>query len=987
MNFAKLMILFVCFQILPLTSNSQRININIGGETGTVDSGVETPLVESYSKNGNSAVEDGSGHFTANDLHYISAKEISWAREGNYALKFYADGSNFPNNDYAYRVELATSPSSLAFSPGDERYYSLSFFPPQVIWDKVTQYSTVISQWKQYGGGDPNAEIRLSNEGDYKLTIRSVRHWNSEDDEGDLFGYAKPDQWNDLKYYVKHSQEADGAIKVWLNGELVYSYIGPTLYKNENGYIKFGMYTEIRDERILYFDGINITDSISVSQEEWATDQLHLPTVEILSPIQNGQLSSGSKITITAQASDPGGNKLGSSGNIEKVDFFVNNNYLGVDSISPYNIDWAPNDGAYSLQAIVMDSDSNVVSSEIVPIYVGAKPPVVSITSPVHLRNFDNVETLTIRADASDIDGSVAQVEFFVGNNSIGIDTSSPYAINWIPADTGAYILRAIATDLDNKKSLADSIGITFGATIDTLQITSIHDAALDDQSPNSVANYSKVEVYSNSTRKVTGIFKFDLSDSLSTHEIRDAKFRVYTNSLDDSLQVSAFKVIGDQWDETSVTLNNGPLREEKITEININQENQYFDFEIKDYIIEKITAGDPYVTIWIEDENRVLKQAQFDSHKRSNPPQLKLITSDITGADIIGRNKQNCNEIHSTDTITTCDNYTWINGITYTESNNTATYTLTSSTGCDSVVILNLTIGEAISSTDIITSCNSYTWIDGLTYTENNNTATHTLTSSTGCDSVITLDLSMLSLSIDAFDPTCHSYNNGEIILNGFQEANKFQYSINGGDRFHSSYIFKGLSDGFYEIIVKDDDQCFVSDTLSLVEPEPLDVIIDILSDSLSAKVKGGVPPYTFSWNNGMNDTVIAITDMEDYRVVVMDSNECIKSDSAFVPITSIDDQEINHQTVMINLFPNPVQVNDRLHFTVDNAYESSRKIDVYIVNSIGQKIYSTTTTSDMNGSLSLVFDLEDKLNSGIYQIFGVSEKNIVSKKLIIEK
>jgi hypothetical protein len=45
------------------------------------------------------------------------------------------------------------------------------------------------------------------------------------------------------------------------------------------------------------------------------------------------------------------------------------------------------------------------------------------------------------------------------------------------------------------------------------------------------------------------------------------------------------------------------------------------------------------------------------------------------------------------TDSIVACNYYTWINEITYFESNNTATSTLTNAQGCDSVVKLNLTI------------------------------------------------------------------------------------------------------------------------------------------------------------------------------------------------------------------------------------------------------------------------------------------------------
>ena len=95
-------------------------------------------------------------------------------------------------------------------------------------------------------------------------------------------------------------------------------------------------------------------------------------------------------------------------------------------------------------------------------------------------------------------------------------------------------------------------------------------------------------------------------------------------------------------------------------------------------------------------------------------------------------------------DTITACDSYTWIDGITYTSSNNTATHTLTNAAGCDSVVTLDLTINYSTTGTDLITACDSLTWIDGVTYTSSNNTATHTLTNAVSCDSVVTLDLTI---------------------------------------------------------------------------------------------------------------------------------------------------------------------------------------------------------------------------------------------------
>ncbi len=108
----------------------------------------------------------------------------------------------------------------------------------------------------------------------------------------------------------------------------------------------------------------------------------------------------------------------------------------------------------------------------------------------------------------------------------------------------------------------------------------------------------------------------------------------------------------------------------------------------------------------------------------------------------------EKCVPTASTDIHAACDTYTWINGITYTESNNTATDTLVNFAGCDSIVTLNLTIKHSTFVTDVHFACDSYTWIDGNTYTSSNNSATYITSNSVGCDSVITLNLTINSVN-----------------------------------------------------------------------------------------------------------------------------------------------------------------------------------------------------------------------------------------------
>ena len=62
----------------------------------------------------------------------------------------------------------------------------------------------------------------------------------------------------------------------------------------------------------------------------------------------------------------------------------------------------------------------------------------------------------------------------------------------------------------------------------------------------------------------------------------------------------------------------------------------------------------------------------------------------------------------------------------------------------------------------DIQNACDSFTWIDGITYNSNNNSATFTIIGAgeNGCDSIVTLDLTIENSVTPAFElgPYCQS-------------------------------------------------------------------------------------------------------------------------------------------------------------------------------------------------------------------------------------
>ena len=99
-------------------------------------------------------------------------------------------------------------------------------------------------------------------------------------------------------------------------------------------------------------------------------------------------------------------------------------------------------------------------------------------------------------------------------------------------------------------------------------------------------------------------------------------------------------------------------------------------------------------------------------------------------------------NSTTGSEAVTACDSYTWNN--TLYEQSGTYTFETTNAAGCDSTATLNLTINTSTVGTDVQTACDSYEWIDGNVYTASNNIATYTLTNAAGCDSVVTLNLTI---------------------------------------------------------------------------------------------------------------------------------------------------------------------------------------------------------------------------------------------------
>ena len=118
---------------------------------------------------------------------------------------------------------------------------------------------------------------------------------------------------------------------------------------------------------------------------------------------------------------------------------------------------------------------------------------------------------------------------------------------------------------------------------------------------------------------------------------------------------------------------------------------------------------------------------------------------TNVNGCDSTVTLHLTVNYSNTSDTIAfACDSFDWYEHTNITESTETLTHTFTNASGCDSVVTLHLTVGHRNTGDTIAFACDSFDWYEHTNITESTETLTHTFTNASGCDSVVTLHLTV---------------------------------------------------------------------------------------------------------------------------------------------------------------------------------------------------------------------------------------------------
>lgn len=329
---------------------------------------------------------------------------------------------------------------------------------------------------------------------------------------------------------------------------------------------------------------------------------------------------------------------------------------------------------------------------------------------------------------------------------------------------------------------------------------------------------------------------------------------------------------------------------------------------------------------------------------------------------------------------ISACNQYV-LNGKTYSQS---GTYRDTlmgaSTSGCDSILVLNLTLNKN-GLTQNITACKNYVF-NGQTLTQSG-VYYDTLTNAASCDSIITLNLTINSVDVNVtkVGNTLTATESGAT----YQWINcATNMPISGANA--ASYT--ATTSGNYKVAITknscvDTSTCY---TVNIVSCNASLTYTNLSNDSVRCKqirvnASNVTLPITLniSWASNpsgntivVNDSVRVYTDVcpGTYTVKLTDANGC--KDSITFTINEpvgLTDLDAYNPFVM---YPNPASNLVELNFT----HQSNKTITVTDVQG---KVYMQFTSNQTNQQIDI-----SKLTQGFYFIRVDDENGVSTKKLI---
>jgi hypothetical protein len=350
-----------------------------------------------------------------------------------------------------------------------------------------------------------------------------------------------------------------------------------------------------------------------------------------------------------------------------------------------------------------------------------------------------------------------------------------------------------------------------------------------------------------------------------------------------------------------------------------------------------------------------------------------------------------NCTPVSASINRAGCDSLN-INGQTFTQSG-TYTQTLTASTGCDSILTLNLNIGQSSYQTLSYSACDSLQLFN-VTYTQSG-TFLQTLRAYDGCDSVLILNITInnstaASLSLSACDSiTINGQNYSQSgtytqILTASNSCDSIlTLNLNIGTSATQSLNLTGCDSvvlnsqtyyqsGNYTQMLSGTDGCdsLLNLSVSIIN---IDTTVSINGLTLTANEDAAQYQWYDCTNNialpGANSQSFTASASGFYFVMISQSNCTASSPCTQINISG---QSANEENVII-IYPNP----NNGHFIIDFGIEMLMH-DFRIYNLAGQEVQANyqidnhKVAVDFNAASGIYF-LKSKTLNSIFKIIKI--------------
>jgi hypothetical protein len=274
-------------------------------------------------------------------------------------------------------------------------------------------------------------------------------------------------------------------------------------------------------------------------------------------------------------------------------------------------------------------------------------------------------------------------------------------------------------------------------------------------------------------------------------------------------------------------------------------------------------------------------------------------------------------------------------------------------------------------------------------------------VTDANGCESRITVMLTTppeISLNISGTDVRCAGADNGNVSVLATGGTGMLTYEWNG-DNTLTTPSLGNVGPGAYNVVVTDANGCTSNTSLTISEPDPLEITALSVSPRrlawrIEATVDGGTTPYQYLWTSltdpGLSiDSSQSVRDLEDgcYQLRIVDANGCNTIDTAAAGTFTMEmcrnimidniEGELTAGIEAFTVYPNPANQTVYIALTFDRTED----VRAELLDVTGKVMRSNMLSGrDMNVRMDV-----DNLSTGVYLVRVSTSRGSAVRKLMV--